>query len=56
LIFGSSSNVSLLKKKAVEAKEFVLKGATSIDDKVIPFVDKKIKALDEEIDTQSQKK
>lgn len=55
LIFGSSSNVSLLRKKAVEAKEFILKGATSIDDTVIPFVDKKIKALNEEIDTQSQK-
>ncbi len=28
LLFASSSNVDLLKQKAVEAKEFILKGAT----------------------------
>ena len=28
LLFASSSNVDLLKQKAVEAKEFILKGST----------------------------
>ena len=28
LLFASSSNVDLLKQKAVEAKEFIFKGAT----------------------------
>ena len=34
LLFASSSNVDLLKQKAVEAKEFIRKGVNYIDDAV----------------------
>ena len=34
LLFASSSNVDLLKQKAVEAKEFIRKGVNYIDDTV----------------------